>query len=807
MKKAIVPILILCILPMAVLFESLFLDASLMSFDNRIFPPFCYHFSEGDLPRVMNTASCDINAWLMPETLLHIDRMKTLDAPLWNECEHFGQPLLAMLGFTPFYPSSPLYLLLGPLRGFAVSMGVHLLILGLGMFFFLLRNKLAPSGALLGAMTLSLCAFITVHLHIPIFVQAAVWLPWILIAADRLIERPRVRRAAILGLLIGLSLLGGFPQLSIFIFGVTALWFLVRLFHHESERKPKAVTLGALAVLLGGLIACVQLIPASETLSESTRSEGWSSDVLAEKRFAPQSLVGLALPRFFGPGTQEFTEDDLIMRLIFDFPSVKKWQVVESQNGFEENAVFMGLIPLVLALTSFFRKWRLRELFPRLLLIASMLYCMGLFFISDWCENIPGVSTGSPKRMLFVFSFALAWLAALEFDRLRKEGHGVWLIPFGTFFLAVGIVGFLPCEKWFFPEFSSEDQAWFRETINPDLFNALAAGLILVVCGLALRRAHLGLLMALLLAGTAGELVMFGRYPNPPQRLDSFYETTPVIDWIKERGVDRDKRYIAFNSSEVLPVSIVQVFGLRSLNGMLSMLDRQTHELLTAMEPDIVDLKAPGLTAAFKELGSLQSPILDMLGVHYIVTGILGYNQITAALENLPGIELAYTNTKEGLALFKRSGALPHAHAVQNLRVIPDKEERLAYLVSDAFDPSKEVVVGERVEGFPNDDGEPADATDNDASYSRPSPERIEIDLVCESPAFLVIAESNFPGWHAEVNGKEVPIIDANHAVMGVPVPQGANRVVLTYRPQSFFTGVGLSLLGILICAIVLSRN
>ena len=60
-------------------------------------------------------------------------------------------------------------------------------------------------------------------------------------------------------------------------------------------------------------------------------------------------------------------------------------------------------------------------MFPRVLLIVSLLYCMGLFYFSDWSRALPGISTGSPKRMLFVFPFAFAWLAALELDRMRER--------------------------------------------------------------------------------------------------------------------------------------------------------------------------------------------------------------------------------------------------------------------------------------------------------------------------------------------------------------------------------------------------
>ncbi|MHC4943468.1 MAG: YfhO family protein [Planctomycetota bacterium] len=807
MNNKILPYLVLCILPVIVLFEPLFLDASLMSLDNRLVPPFCYHLTDEHLPKVMNIASCDINIWLMPETLLQLERIREGEFPLWNECEHLGQPLMAMLGFSAFYPSTLLYLVFGPYRGYAVSMALHLLLIGLGMWCFLLSRKLKRSAALVGAVSLSLCAFITVHIHIPQFVQVATWFPWMMLASDRLIERPGFRRAVVFGIAIGLCFLGGFPQISMLSLFAIAAWFLAGLIKHAEGKRRRVTIFAATAVLLGALLSSIQLLPSSELLSESIRKEGWSAEVLRQKRFAPQSLVGLVMPRFFGPAQQEFFREDLTIKLVWDFPSVSAWQETESQNGFEENAVFLGLIPFFLAMTSFFRKWRRRELFPRILLIVTLMFCMGLFFFSGWCEKIPGISTGSPKRALFIFTFALAWLAALEFDRFREDGSSVWLLPGGISLMILGAMAITPYERWLFPDASQEEHTWFRETLTPDLIRAVVIGAILVLAALAVRLKRAGFAIVLLIAGTAGELVLFSRYLNPPQQLGAQYQTTPVIDWLAERGVAKDKRVVPFNSPEVLPPSMIQVFGLRSCCGFVSMVDKETGELLRALEPGILNLQAPGLTDALKEIESLQSPVLDMIGAHYVSAGSLGYRQLMAVVDELPEIEFAYGDQKECLAVFERKNAMPPAYLVRELRVIPDSDERLAYLVSADFDPTREAVVEKELEDFPLSIPEGSATPRSHVHYERPSPERIEIEVDCEAPAFLVVSESHYPGWCVEVDGNPAPLHRANHALMGVSIPRGAKSVVLSYEPHTFYAGFGLSLLGMMLCVAFLLKR
>lgn len=52
---------------------------------------------------------------------------------------------------------------------------------------------------------------------------------------------------------------------------------------------------------------------------------------------------------------------------------------------------------------------------------------------------------------------------------------------------------------------------------------------------------------------------------------------------------------------------------------------------------------------------------------------------------------------------------------------------------------------------------------------------------------FLVLADQYFPGWHATVNGNEVPIRRANHIFRLVEIPSGTSRVVpvSAHEPRS----------------------
>jgi hypothetical protein len=69
-----------------------------------------------------------------------------------------------------------------------------------------------------------------------------------------------------------------------------------------------------------------------------------------------------------------------------------------------------------------------------------------------------------------------------------------------------------------------------------------------------------------------------------------------------------------------------------------------------------------------------------------------------------------------------------------------------------------------------------------------------------ERPQLVVVAESNFPGWHASIDGKRVPVLTADIAFIGVVVPAGTHRLALGYRAPGVTLGDGITLLTLLVC-------
>ena len=88
-------------------------------------------------------------------------------------------------------------------------------------------------------------------------------------------------------------------------------------------------------------------------------------------------------------------------------------------------------------------------------------------------------------------------------------------------------------------------------------------------------------------------------------------------------------------------------------------------------------------------------------------------------------------------------------------------------------------------------------ATDN-VSIQRYTPAQLTIQAGMACDGMVVLSDTFFPGWYANVDEKPAPIYQVNGAMRGVLVPQGMHTLAMVYRPRSVYLGAALTLLGLL---------
>jgi hypothetical protein len=118
-------------------------------------------------------------------------------------------------------------------------------------------------------------------------------------------------------------------------------------------------------------------------------------------------------------------------------------------------------------------------------------------------------------------------------------------------------------------------------------------------------------------------------------------------------------------------------------------------------------------------------------------------------------------------------------------------------------DPGRTVVL--ESEPAPNERPEPAaePAAVGTARVLRYEHERVEIATEAPGARFLVLSDTDYPGWRAFVDGREARIHRANFAFRAVAVPAGAHRVVFSYEPASVRRGAWLSGLALAVVLLI----
>lgn len=178
-------------------------------------------------------------------------------------------------------------------------------------------------------------------------------------------------------------------------------------------------------------------------------------------------------------------------------------------------------------------------------------------------------------------------------------------------------------------------------------------------------------------------------------------------------------------------------------------------------------------------------------------------------LANLAGygdFETAYRGNE--VVAYRNRDALPRFTIVHKARRAGGEAEAWQMLAAADFDPAKEVVLGPpertgtvarllalnplgRVSYEPLAEGAPVQADGLElAAYGSRS---LSLKVSMSTPGYLVVADTFYPGWRAQVDGRAAPILRANWLFRAVELPAGEHVVEMRYEPASWSVGWALT--------------
>jgi hypothetical protein len=348
----------------------------------------------------------DISLYFTP--LLHFQREEVIGhgrIPLWNPEILCGTPFIGNPQAWPLYPSSVLLYWLSAERSTGIIGAFHVLWAAIGTFPFLRLMGRSRAASLLAAVAWGFGGVLVSKMQFPNMVQAASWLPWLLLACEGVLRRPTAARSVLVALVIGLALLAAHPQMFVLQLYLALAWTLWRLAGRKEGRRQRLAFL-CLGFVLGVGLAAAQILPTLELVGHSVRP-----DLPLEKanRFIlpPYAvLTNFVLPNFYG--NPALANDPYVGR-----------------GNFWEPCCYLGLLPFGFFVYGAAARFQDRD--TRFWLAAALLGVWLAVGRDAWLFGIafhvlPGINRfHDAARFLVPACFAMACVSASGFDHFFEK--------------------------------------------------------------------------------------------------------------------------------------------------------------------------------------------------------------------------------------------------------------------------------------------------------------------------------------------------------------------------------------------------
>ncbi|MGH2660215.1 MAG: YfhO family protein [Actinomycetota bacterium] len=199
-------------------------------------------------------------------------------------------------------------------------------------------------------------------------------------------------------------------------------------------------------------------------------------------------------------------------------------------------------------------------------------------------------------------------------------------------------------------------------------------------------------------------------------------------------------------------------------------------------------VRATNRLPVFYNASVLQLPSLEdvrLLGVRYLI----------APRGITPPLRSFVVESERGYELHEVAGWQPRASVVTDWTVVPGGVDALRAVLEPGFDPGTTAVVeGEEGSaaaaspGLPGSPGSPGQAT-----YREVWPEDLRIAARATAPSIVAVRNAWAQGWSATVDGRPAPVVRTDYFLLGVPVPMGNHEIRLTYQDPMIGRGLKAS--------------
>ncbi|TAK35194.1 MAG: hypothetical protein EPO21_06995 [Chloroflexota bacterium] len=711
--------------------------------------------------------------------------------PIWSPYANAGQPFIGDIQTAVFYPLNLLlaYLLMTigqpnlSFQSFEWLIVLHYIVAAAGLYVFVGRITNNRIAGLVSAMAFTFGGWLTSYPpQQTAIIQSMVWLPFaLLFLRQAFFSKRRFYLLPAAGSL-SLSILGGHPQTSSYLLLAAAAYALWNLLRMRSTGVPGSKP------TCGNGSADMRAAPKDQRI----RLASVRRYANALRWIAPLGLT-FALPMVLAAEQLAPTIElwQLSRRATNDFAFTQAgfpaWQSIGLIFPAPVNAypMYVGFFALLLALVAVLRVWQRDLLFWTLVTIATYILSFGgltpLYALVR--TIVPGYGLfRNQERVIYLTGFAIAVLAGYGAAWLLSSGprtrRGRILLSLSPCaLLAAGLVLTTPETRADLFSLDMPLSNVLRPAVYLPLVVAGAAAVLYLVSSLhtasrpRLRRA------SFLISGAVALLLPMLAVA------DNF-----SVNWnnlVSTQG----------NRLPQVPTPITQFLRREMTDGRIdhdgSIPFTGYYYRLPFLRSD-AQLENRNFLNALDELGSYAAA--QLFSQQYQVTR-----------DDSPGDDLLLE--WEGLRLYRLRDVPGRVSVIYRPQSVPDASEQLrvmrARIAQRDFYFDRDAVVSELATIAAFSGG--GFASTKAVLDLKPTELVVQVDT--SAPGLLLLADSYYPGWHAYLDGREVPIHLANSAVRGVDLPAGAHLVSFRYDPFWLRIGLAISAIGFGILLVLVARS
>lgn len=171
---------------------------------------------------------------------------------------------------------------------------------------------------------------------------------------------------------------------------------------------------------------------------------------------------------------------------------------------------------------------------------------------------------------------------------------------------------------------------------------------------------------------------------------------------------------------------------------------------------------------------AINEDVLDMLNTRYLITA-----------------------DGESERMQNRSTAAGNAWIVDRVTYVKNAEEEMTAI--NSFNPKEVAIIADEFKSLINVDklGTSHDATIALIDYR---PDHLVYEYSAPKDVLAVFSEVWYDkGWHAYVDGKEIPYFRADYLLRAAQLPGGNHKVEFKFEPRSYYMGENISMIASLL--------